>query len=803
MWDMGRHWAVAALIMLMCLATGRAQADLVRLDPGMTRVPLAGHLEVLRDPSQQMTLEEVMRPEAAARFSPLDSDLVAGYDRSAFWLRIRVERQTSGHWLLEVGLPYLDHLTLYVPDNHGGFRADATGDRTPFSTRPLSYRTFVFKPDPPFGQEQVLYLRVQTTSTVTVAPIFWHDDAFAAHAAFEGLLLGLLNGSGLAIAFFTLFKFALTRDRLYLYCFAYVLAATMSYFSLAGLASQYIFPSMPMIGDGAIGFFIAVSLGIGSLFVARVLDLANWYPRWNIAFRLVGYLVMACALTPFFDVWYRAAPVVNSMAAVMLVACTIASLRMAWVGDPVARYFATSFSIYSLVVLALTLRTLGLMPAPMSINLAAQAMAVPHMLLLSLGLLHRSADIDDLHLELVRRSERQMERRVAQRTVELAQVNATLAAEVGERRAAEAKIRESERQLRAILDAAPFPIVVAAFPAGDVLFANQSVLDLLEVERDKVLGRKTGEFYEDISERDGFMAQLAERGVILNADMRIRSDRGQVRWVLMSSVRFTYGESDAVLICLNDISIRKQLEQQLREANLRSEEALEAGRQSMREQRNFLSMVSHEFRVPLAIIEAASQLLGIYSRDDGEALDEVAKISRAVRRMADLMDICLADDRLESASLTLSPQPVEMVKVLRDLCDDKRPLAGARQLVLQADGPLGITADPTLLRIAFSNLIDNALKFSPAETRVEIRAMIDGDGLMVSVRDNGPGIALEEQPRIFEKFYRSTKADRVRGGGLGLYIVRRIVELHDGCVAVDSRPGKGATFVVWLPVIQG
>jgi signal transduction histidine kinase len=196
-------------------------------------------------------------------------------------------------------------------------------------------------------------------------------------------------------------------------------------------------------------------------------------------------------------------------------------------------------------------------------------------------------------------------------------------------------------------------------------------------------------------------------------------------------------------------------------------------------------------------------LLGIYTRDDDEAQDEVAKIGRAVRRMSELIDVCLADDRLESASWSMSVSEVDLHRLLADLCDDKRPFIGERALTVKPGHSLMVEADATMLRIGFSNLIDNALKFSPPTSPIEIHVGGDGEGVMVSVTDHGPGIALDEQPHIFEKFYRSTKSDRVRGAGLGLYIVRRIIELHGGSIAVNSLPGQGATFVVWLPISRG
>lgn len=124
---------------------------------------------------------------------------------------------------------------------------------------------------------------------------------------------------------------------------------------------------------------------------------------------------------------------------------------------------------------------------------------------------------------------------------------------------------------------------------------------------------------------------------------------------------------------------------------------------------------------------------------------------------------------------------------------------GSRSLTATADRPTIIDADPTLLRVAFSNVIDNALKFSPPTAPVEVHVTGGDQGAVVSIRDYGPGIGLEEQPHIFEKFYRSTKTDRTHGAGLGLYIVRRIIDLHGGGIVVHSRPGSGATFIIRLP----
>ncbi len=385
-------------------------------------------------------------------------------------------------------------------------------------------------------------------------------------------------------------------------------------------------------------------------------------------------------------------------------------------------------------------------------------------------------------------------------TDELAMANAALAAEIVERRSAEIRLKESERQVRSILEAAPFPMLSISFPDGRFLFANHAAAELLNIQADRLDDLRDTDFYVNLQARRDFLVRLEEVGCVLGAEFQLRRSGDQRLWVMLSAVRFAYQGEDAVLVCLNDISARKRLEETLLAAGLRSEAALEAERQAAREQRNFLAMVSHEFRVPLAIIEAASQLLGIYTQSDDEAEDEVAKIRRATRRMSDLIDVCLAEDRLDSTMAALRIAQVDLRRVLLELCEEKLPVAGGRAMSVKAGGPIWIAADGTLLRVAFSNLIDNAMKFSPDGSPIDVDVTVDDDTVMISVADRGAGIAPEEQGRIFEKFYRSTRVDGVRGAGLGLYIVKRIVDLHGGSIGVDSLLGAGTSFLVWLPV---
>lgn len=244
----------------------------------------------------------------------------------------------------------------------------------------------------------------------------------------------------------------------------------------------------------------------------------------------------------------------------------------------------------------------------------------------------------------------------------------------------------------------------------------------------------------------------------------------------------------------------RQKTAQLEESTKKAEEAAEAVLRSMGEQRNFLSMVSHEFRGPLSTIAGATQLIAIYGRDNGELADEVAKIHRALGRMSNLINECLNEERLDSPASPLDTTRFELGALVEETCLADQFSATSRPLDMDIEPGVLVAGDRNLLAIAISNIVDNALKFSPAGSPVGVTMGRQAGRAEITIRDQGPGIPAGERDRIFEKYYRSIKTDRVCGVGLGLYLVKRIVDLHGGTIAVESGPTGGTAFTLRLPL---
>ena len=237
----------------------------------------------------------------------------------------------------------------------------------------------------------------------------------------------------------------------------------------------------------------------------------------------------------------------------------------------------------------------------------------------------------------------------------------------------------------------------------------------------------------------------------------------------------------------------------LTQATKVAETAAETERQIRQEQQNFLAMVSHEFRLPLSIIGASTQLLDLVVKPDHISQEELAKIHRAIGRMSSLIDVCLADERFEAGNMSPRLENVEIGALVADLGKEMAPHSPERIVITLPTTPVTIKADQSLLRIALSNLIDNGLKFSPTSRPVEIQVGSQGSEAVIRVIDRGMGIGAEDQSRIFEKYFRAASVKGMHGTGLGLHIVRRIIDLHGGAIHMASQPGTGTTFSVHLP----
>ena len=236
------------------------------------------------------------------------------------------------------------------------------------------------------------------------------------------------------------------------------------------------------------------------------------------------------------------------------------------------------------------------------------------------------------------------------------------------------------------------------------------------------------------------------------------------------------------------------------------EESVEIIRRDRDRSRDFLADVSHELRTPIAALLTFNELLTERTGTDPAARAEFLENSRVqLERLDWLAQNLLELSKLDSGLVLLDLRPEDLRAAVESSVEQSRTAARRRGVALTldlADGPIRLRHDPQRIGQVVTNLVGNAIKFTPPGGSVTVRAKPGPDGGgTIEVSDTGVGIPASELPRIFDRFYRGTLANEARGSGsgLGLAIVRSIVDMHHGTVGVVSRPGGGTTFTVALP----
>jgi two-component system, OmpR family, sensor kinase len=222
-------------------------------------------------------------------------------------------------------------------------------------------------------------------------------------------------------------------------------------------------------------------------------------------------------------------------------------------------------------------------------------------------------------------------------------------------------------------------------------------------------------------------------------------------------------------------------------------------------QRNFVSMASHEFRTPLTIIDGhAQRLIKLKNRMATDEINERAgKVRGAVLRITHLIDNLLDTSRLfdGGAGLYFSPEDIDLATLLHEVSQLHREIAPGSQILEQSDTvPLQMMGDPKLLFQVFSNLVSNAIKYSPSGGPIEISARVESEEVVVAIEDHGIGIPAKDLERLFERYHRGSNVSGIVGTGVGLYLVKMVVELHRGNIAVKSKEGEGTRVTVRLPI---
>jgi PAS domain S-box-containing protein len=347
---------------------------------------------------------------------------------------------------------------------------------------------------------------------------------------------------------------------------------------------------------------------------------------------------------------------------------------------------------------------------------------------------------------------------------------------------------------------APDPVFVSDLE-GKILQANDAVSQLLGFRQDQVVEQSVSRFLgaDETREFVAALREVVEHGVSRNVRLHPRSASGEVISTTLNASALRDAEGDVIgaIGILRDMRAYEQVLHDLEESRRELRDADQA-------KDRFLAVVSHELRTPLTAMLGWVRLLTTGMLDDVTSARALTVIERNTKILAQLIDDLLDVSRIVAGKLRLEVGPVDLVAVIESAIEAVQGLADAKSIGLKAvlDPSAGsVAGDPGRLQQVVWNLLSNAIKFTPNRGRIDLRLEHAGSHARLTVRDTGQGISRELLPHIFDRFRQDERPRRHGGLGLGLAIVRHIVQLHDGRVRAESEgDGRGATLVVELPL---
>ncbi len=383
----------------------------------------------------------------------------------------------------------------------------------------------------------------------------------------------------------------------------------------------------------------------------------------------------------------------------------------------------------------------------------------------------------------------------------LQQKAAALETEVARRRQVEQALRERERELSDFLENAVEGLHKVGAD-GTILWANKAELDMLGYSPEEYIGHSIIEFHADREAIQRILETLKSGEALYDCTATLRCRDGSLKHVqIHSNVLFENGKFIHTRCFTRDVTDRVRLEA---ERQQRLEQLAEIDRRK----NEFLAMLGHELRNPLAAIVNAAELIRLSNYDPVYLPRTREIVARQSARMSRLVDDLLDIARINQGKIEIKTTVVELGTLVEQAVELVRPLIEERGHRLTLDlpaGPTTLTGDSTRLVQVVGNLLHNAAKYTRPDGNISLSARVEGTDLWLSVRDDGVGLTPELRERIFEPFIQAPDSrEQARGGlGIGLTLVRTLVDLHGGSIEAHSDgPGCGSEFVVRLPLLQ-
>ncbi len=372
--------------------------------------------------------------------------------------------------------------------------------------------------------------------------------------------------------------------------------------------------------------------------------------------------------------------------------------------------------------------------------------------------------------------------------------------DITEKKKAKEELRQSEEKYRFLFEKSPVSILLIN-TKGKIEDCNPALEKLLNFERSELIGKRYGrlpiiptEYLSILLER---LKKIANGEVIPSIDIQLRKKDGDLVWVEINSSLVKLGDKTYIMVMGHDISDTKELEMKLKELN------------EMRKE--FIDRASHELKTPITTVYGAYQLLDLLHKDkfDSEQLELLEMAAIGTKRIKKLVDDLLDVSSMESKTFKVNKSRSNLSNIIINCIKEMKYFSNKRNHEIDIDilPELNMNIDESRIELVFTNLISNAIKYTPSNGKIQIKMQSDGKFAQVKISDSGVGLSSEEIEDLFKKFSTiesplKKDLDMDLGStGLGLFLSKQIIKLHGGEIWAESEgKGKGSTFFVKIPI---
>ena len=375
--------------------------------------------------------------------------------------------------------------------------------------------------------------------------------------------------------------------------------------------------------------------------------------------------------------------------------------------------------------------------------------------------------------------------------------------DISVRKQAELLLKESEQKFRNIFEFSPVAIAIGDNRDGVLFDVNASWLRLFGHSKEEVVGKQLGDLgmYLNAGDHHHIIRDLREHGRVSNRQLELKNRAGKTVTVLFSAESISVSDQGNMLLMMSDITVQELQQASINQLEQAVAERTELLQEEVERLNRFLSMISHEYRTPLAIIRGNLDLIVLKQKSgDHSQQREIDKIKQAIERLVEVMEVSIQESRLRKSSEELIVTNFQVEPAIRSQIEAFRSMWPERTIHhacrLAGEEVIGETGQ---FGMAIFNLLDNARKYSPPESPIGLECRVENGEVIIIIRNEGASISGAETGELFEKYRRGSNAANTGGAGIGLWLVRDIIEHHHGSVALRGT-GSGVEAVVTLPL---